>query len=77
MKHHDNECFIFIVEHQSTNDSTIAIRLKEYEIAIVRQYYKNKTKCPVIFPIVVYNGDVKYNAPKNYWDLFRIYIHPF
>ena len=62
--------FIFIVEHQSTNDKDIVIRLKKYETALVEYYSKNNTKCPTIFSSVLYNGDQKYTAPSNYFDLF-------
>ena len=32
--------------------------------------FSNKSKLPLIMPIVFYNGTKKYNAPRSLWDLF-------
>ncbi|KAF8818034.1 Rpn family recombination-promoting nuclease/putative transposase [Rickettsia endosymbiont of Cardiosporidium cionae] len=65
-------CIYFLVEHQSSNDHKIAWRLKSYKHRIWEQFERDypKTKFPVIYSVVVYNGRQKYTASRTFWDLF-------
>jgi predicted transposase/invertase (TIGR01784 family) len=62
----------FLVEHQSTVDNLIAYRMLKYKMSILERYLvvNPETKyLPLICPILVYNGDKKYNAPLSFWEL--------
>ena len=41
--------------------------------SLLELHAKKKNKLPVILPLVLYNGQRKYSAPKNIWELFA---HP-
>ena len=59
-----------LLEHQSTPDYWVALRLWKYCMLLLERHAKGKEKLPVIIPLVLYNGKKKYNAPLNIWDLF-------
>ena len=77
VKFNDQDGYIFLLlEHQSTVDKMMAFRLFKYMINICDRYLTTnpKAKClPVIYPLIIYNGKKKYNAPLNIWNLFS---HP-
>lgn len=56
---------VFImIEHQSKVDYNMAERMTEYCVEIIRSVRrKNKKKSPLVFPIVLYTGKKKWNAP--------------
>ena len=65
----------FLVEHQSTSDSFIIVRLLQYMANIVnydmnRQLSvdpdRSKLKVPAIYPLVLYSGKEKYKWPKSF-----------
>ena len=62
----------FLIEHQSTIDYNMPYRILNYCIDIVNEWkkeQKNKqSKYPIIVPIVVYTGQIKWNVPRNYKD---------
>ena len=66
----DNNVF-FLVEHQSKIDYTMAYRILNYSIEIIRNVVEKnisndkKYKYPKIIPIVFYTGDKIWNAKKN------------
>ena len=62
-----------IVEHQSSPDYWIALRLWKYSLLLLERHAQKKNKLPIILPLVVYNGKRKYSVPKNIWELFT---HP-
>lgn len=67
----DETAFIYILlDHQSTIDYWIALRLWKYGLLLCERHQKNKDKLPLICPILMYNGTEIYNAPRNLWDLF-------
>ena len=40
----------------------------------IAEYHKKSTKSkkfPFIYPLIFYNGQKKYNAPRNLWELFE------
>ena len=68
----------FLIEHQSTVDKNMSVRILEYEVEILRDIIKNKEKNksnkknktepkenPTIIPIVLYTGEEKWNE-KTY-----------
>ncbi|WP_341790153.1 Rpn family recombination-promoting nuclease/putative transposase [Rickettsia endosymbiont of Polydrusus tereticollis] len=62
-----------LLEHQSTPDHYMAFRLFKYMLNIA-EYHMKVTKSkqfPFIYPVVFYNGQEKYNAPLNLWELFN------
>lgn len=61
----------FLMEHQSTPDEKMTLRCPRYITSIQENHmriYKTK-KPPFVFPIVFYNGKVKYNYPTDLLDM--------
>ena len=69
----DNTLIYTLVEHQSSPDYWIALRLWKYSLLLLERHTKKRNKLPVILPLVLYNGQKKYNVPMNLWELFS---HP-
>ncbi len=65
----------FLIEHQSTIDYSIAYRMLEYSIEIMRgiidkKKSKSKTyKYPLIIPIIIYTGEAKWDAKLSMKEL--------
>ncbi|GFR17950.1 transposase [Trichonephila clavata] len=67
----DDSAFIYILlDHQSTVDYWMALRLWRYALLLCERHKKNKDKLPLIYSMIMYNGREVYNAPRNLWDLF-------
>lgn len=63
--------FIYtVLEHQSTSDYWIALRLWKYSLLLLERHVEEKNKLPLILPLVLYNGKKRYSAPRNLWELF-------
>jgi len=63
--------FIYILlDHQSTSDYWMALRLWKYTLLLCERHKKNNDKLPVIYPMIMYNGVEEYSAPRNIWELF-------
>ena len=62
-----------ICEHQSTPDRLITLRMQKYMLRICSDHLKKhpNDKLPLIYPILVYTGKTKYNAPLSFWELFE------
>ncbi len=62
-----------VLEHQSTNDKHMGIRLLEYNVQLMRQHMKeNKTtKAPIILNILIYAGKKSYTGPHNMLEIFE------
>ena len=65
-----------LIEFQSRVDKTMALRIQSY----VNDFYEDlikkdtqKEKYPVIFPVVIYNGDKKWDAVDNIVDMIEIF----
>lgn len=64
------EDIFFLIEHQSTIDYSMAYRLLIYSVEIIRSAIHEKRlgnkdyKIPVVYPIVLYTGEKKWNAKK-------------
>lgn len=70
-----NKNIFFLIEHQSTIDYSIAYRMMEYSIEIMRriiseEYNKKKSyKYPLIIPIIFYTGEKNWDAKLRMEDL--------
>lgn len=61
-----------LVEHQSTADKYMVLRLREYVCQIIRHHLdKGHEHYPVVLPIVIYNGKIK---PYPYGTDFYAYF---
>ncbi len=79
----NDKAYVYVlIEHQSSSDYWIALRLWQYMLLLCERHKdanKNKnsaaaekdTKLPLICPIVVYANDKPYNAPRSFWELFE------
>jgi len=74
VKFGDSKGYLFLLlEHQSTVEYDMALRLFKYMFKIA-EYHKKATKSqkfPFIYPLIFYNGIQKYTAPRNLWELFE------
>lgn len=65
-----NKDIFFLIEHQSTIDYRMPIRILRYEIEIIEESLKGKNltrkdcKLPTVIPIVLYTGNRKWNVKK-------------
>jgi len=77
VKTKDNEkAFVYsVIEHQSSSDYFISFRLLKYSLLLLERHIDKqaKNKLPLICPLVIYHGARKYQAPRNFWQLFS---HP-
>ena len=62
-----------ICEHQSTPDRLITLRMQKYMLRICSDHLKKNPndKLPLIYPVLLYSGKVRYNAPLSFWELFE------
>ena len=65
--------YIYIlIEHQSSQDKLLALRIHEYTLSIWRQHLKAGHKSlPIVMPLVVYAGAKKYKHSTDLYDLFE------
>jgi len=64
----DTEIYLYILlEFQSTVDKFIAFRMLQYVMELYRELiYKHRVKTlPVVFPLLLYNGDRKWTAKES------------
>lgn len=64
---------MLLVEHQSTQDYKMPLRIMKYILRICDDYLKKNKgrKIPLIYPILFYGGVTKYVAPLSLWSLFN------
>ena len=69
----DKGYLILLLEHQSTQDYKMPLRVQKYVLRVCDDYLKkNKTgKIPLIYPILLYSGKEKYTAPLSFYELFN------
>ena len=62
-----------IVEHQSTADKYMVLRLREYICQIIRHHLdKGHKHYPIVLPIVIYNGKIKpYPYDTDFYSYFQ------
>ena len=71
----ESELYLYLlIEFQSTVDRFIAFRMLQYIMELYRELiYKHKSKSlPVVFPILIYNGDKKWTAPLSLQELIEV-----
>lgn len=71
----DSEVYLYLlIEFQSTVDKFIAFRMLQYIVELYRELiYNHKVKkLPVVFPIMIYNGDKVWKAPLTLEDLIDV-----
>ena len=68
----DKGYLIALVEHQSTQDYKMPLRIMKYVLRICDDYLKKNKggKIPLIYPILFYSGQKKYTAPLSLYSLF-------
>lgn len=63
----NHEILIYtLLEHQSTSDKWIALRLWKYILLLYERYQEKNNKLPIVIPFVIYNGKKKYSAPRSF-----------
>lgn len=71
----NHEVYIYIlIEFQSTVEPFMALRVLNYITNFYMDYIANHRqvkKLPVVFPIVLYNGEDRWTAPVNLSDLIE------
>ncbi len=74
-KFNDETGYLWILlEHQSTPDHFMTFRLFKYMMDIIGRHLTLNPNCKhlaFVYPLVFYNGVKHYNAPRNFWDLFK------
>lgn len=71
--HEGKECLFLLIEAQSKPDYWMAFRLMKYMLSICTRYLKNNkeaTRLPLVWPLVIYQGEQEYNVVRNFWELF-------
>lgn len=73
-KQQETQAFLYVaIEHQSTPDKLMPLRMIKYTCRILDQYVKeapSKTPLPVIIPLIFYNGNKRYPYSCSVFDLF-------
>jgi len=67
------EGYLFLlVEHQSSPDKLMPLRIMKYMLSLVEQHIKisEDGKSPVIYPLIFFNGDKPYPYSTDIFDLF-------
>jgi predicted transposase/invertase (TIGR01784 family) len=64
--------FYILCEHQGKVDKMMAFRLWQYIILLIEFHLRQHPdeSLPIVYPIVVYTGTQKWNAPLEIFDLF-------
>ena len=70
LKNNEEGFAYLLLEHQSSSDYWISFRLWRYTLLLLERHKKGKKKLPMVIPFVIYNGKVKYTAPRSFWELF-------
>ena len=69
----DKGYLILLLEHQSTQDYKMPLRIQKYVLRICDDWLKKNKgkKIPLIYPILFYSGKEKYTAPLSFYSLFN------
>lgn len=68
------EALIYLLEHQSTSDRYMALRLLRYLVRIWERWLENHDdveQLPVIVPLVFYHGEKPWSAPLSFESLVQ------
>ena len=71
----DDGFLLLHLEHQSSHDPLMPLRIMEYRARILRRYKDNypKEKLPIIYTVVIYNGTSSYTSSTDFAEMFT---HP-
>ena len=75
LKLYDTEIYLYLlIEFQSTVDRFMALRMLRYTLELYDYLIKNKSikELPVVFPIMLYNGEAKWTAPESLSKLINL-----
>jgi len=75
LKLNDNEIYLYLlIEFQSTVDRFMALRMLRYTLELYDYLIKNKVtkELPVVFPLMLYNGEAKWTAPESLSKLINL-----
>lgn len=63
---------LFHCEQQSTVEKYMPLRIWQYLLLVLMEYAKNHPgkPLPIIYPIILYTGEDKYNESTDFFDLF-------
>ena len=69
----DKGYLIILLEHQSTQDYKMPLRIQKYILRVCDDHLKKnkKGKIPVIYPILFYSGKERYKTPLSLYELFN------
>ena len=64
---------MLLLEHQSTPDYKMPLRIQKYILRICEDYLSknNNSKIPLIYPLIFYTGETKYNTSLSLYSLFN------
>lgn len=83
---HGNPGYLYtLVEHQRTPDKWMAFRKLKYMTQIMEQHRKEKGELPLVYVLIIYNGEQKYRYSTDLFHLFgeyemlarRTFLEPF
>ena len=70
-----NKNIFFLIEHQTKIDYTMPFRILKYEVLIMenaidrKKYGQKNYKLPIVYPIVLYTGNRRWNAGTYISDI--------
>ncbi|MBS0350909.1 MAG: Rpn family recombination-promoting nuclease/putative transposase [Proteobacteria bacterium] len=60
-----------LVEHQSTPKKSMPLRILSYEAAIMQRHWEQYKVAPLVYTIVYYNGQARWNYSRDIKDLIQ------
>lgn len=76
LKSSKRKAYLYLLcENQSNVDQMMAFRLLKYTVRIMELHQKQYPKgpLPIVYPMIIYIGEKKWNAPRDIFDLFGEY----
>lgn len=73
LKKNERPCYLYLlVEHQSSVDRWLPLRLVSYQVAIIKNHHQQypKDSLPGVFPMVYYQGEQPYKGSLDFFSLF-------
>ena len=68
LRFRNNDIYLYLlIEFQSTVDRFMSLRMLRYTLELYDYLLKNRKlkKLPVVFPLMLYNGDTEWTAPES------------
>ncbi len=68
----DDAYIVLLLEHQSTPDERMPLRILEYSCEVMREHEKShKNELPLVYPVVIYHGREPYHYPTDILDMIK------